>query len=69
MASNILKNNSFGGPTYFDRGWATCLSSRQEGINGLAKYLAGEKGGPRPSVNMDHVYVASCSTVFFIFSR
>ena len=28
MASNILKNNSFGGPTYFDRRWATCLGSR-----------------------------------------
>ena len=25
MASNILKYNSFGGPTYFDRRWATCL--------------------------------------------
>ena len=38
MASNILKNiKSFGGPTYFDRGWANCLGSRQEGRNGLAK--------------------------------
>ena len=27
MASNILKNNSFGGPTYFDRRWATCLGA------------------------------------------
>ena len=27
MASNILKNNSFGGPTYFDRRWAICLGS------------------------------------------
>ena len=31
MASNILKNNSFGGPTYFDRWWATCLGNRQDG--------------------------------------
>ena len=37
MASNILKNNGFGGPTYFDRRWATCLGSRQEGRTGLAK--------------------------------
>ena len=27
MASNILKNNSFGSPTYFDRRWATCLGA------------------------------------------
>ena len=37
MASNILKNNSFGGSTYFDRWLATCLGSRQEGRTGLAK--------------------------------
>ena len=37
MAFNILKNNSFGGPTYFDRRWATYLGRRQEGRTGLAK--------------------------------
>ena len=36
MASTILKNNTFGGPTYFDRRWATCLGSWQEGRTGLA---------------------------------
>ena len=56
MASNILKNNSFGGPTtYFDRLWATCLGSRQEGKTGLAK-VAGEKGSPS-SVKVAHVWV------------
>ena len=53
MASNILKNNSFGGPTYFDRRWATCLgavdkraelgwpSSRGKGLPAVCK------SGPR----------------------
>ena len=55
MVPNIFKNNRFGGPTYFDRRWATCLGSRQEGRTGLAKQK-GKKGGP-PSVKVAHVYV------------
>ena len=56
MASNIRKNNSFGGPTYFDRRWATCLGSRQEGRTELAKYVAGEIRGP-PSAKVAHIFV------------
>ena len=58
MASDILKNNSFGGPPYFDRQWgAPCLGavdiSREQNWAGQ---VAGEKGGP-PSVKVAHVYV------------
>ena len=56
MASNIINNNSFGGPTYFDRRWAACLGSRQEGRTGLSSQVAGEKGGLL-SVKVAHVYV------------
>ena len=44
MASDILKNNRFGGPTYFDRRWPACLGNRQEGRTGLAKQQG--KGWP-----------------------
>ena len=58
MASNILKNNPFGGPTHFYRRWATCLGSRDNLPNWQieAGQVAGKKGGP-PSVKVAHVYV------------
>ena len=54
MASNILENNNFGGPTYFVRRWATCLGSRQEGRTGLAKQQG--KRVARCSVKVAHIY-------------
>ena len=51
----ILKNDSFGGPTYFDGQWATCLGSRQEGRT-EAGQVAGEKGG-LPSVKVAPIHV------------
>ena len=58
MASSILKNNTFGGPTHFYRRWATCLGSRDNLPNWQieAGQVAGKKGGP-PSVKVAHVYV------------
>ena len=58
MTSNILKNNTFGGPTHFYRRWATCLGSRDNLPNWQieAGQVAGKKGGP-PSVKVAHVYV------------
>ena len=49
VASNILKNNTFGGPTHFYRRWATCLGSRDNLPNWQtpAGQVAGKKGGPR----------------------
>ena len=56
MASNILKNNIFDGPTYFDRRWATCLGSRDKRAELGWPSSRGEKGGP-PSVKEAHVYL------------
>ena len=58
MASNILKNNYFGGPTHFYRRWATCLGSRDNlpKWQNQAGQVAGKMGGP-PSVKVAHVYV------------
>ena len=58
MASNILINNTFGGPTHFYRRWATCLGSRDNLPNwqNQAGQVAGKMGGP-PSVKVAHVYV------------
>ena len=57
MASNILKNNGFGGPTYFDRRWLGHLPGQQTRRAELGwPSSRGEKGGP-PSVKVAHVYV------------
>ena len=57
MASNLLKNISFGGPTYFDRQWATCLGSRQEGAElGWPSSRLGKREALRLK-KMAHVYV------------
>ena len=58
MASNILKNNTFGAPIHFYRRWATCLGRRDNLPNWQieAGQVAGKKGGP-PSVKVAHVYV------------
>ena len=54
MASNILKNNGFGGPTYFDRWWATCLGAVDERAE--LGWPSSSEGGP-PYVKVAHVYV------------
>ena len=56
MASNILENNSLGGPTYFDRRWATCLGAVDKRQQNWASQVAGEKGGPPSALKVAHVY-------------
>ena len=53
MASNVLKTNSFGGPTYFDRRWANCLGAVDKRAELGWPSSKGEKGGP-PSVKVAH---------------
>ena len=58
MASNILKNNSFGGPTNFDRRWTTCLGGWAVDMRAELGWPSSRgKGWPPPSVTVAHVYV------------
>ena len=63
MASNIFKNNSFGGPTYFDRRRATCLAVDKRAEQGWPSSRG--KGWPAVCKSGPRLWK---STVFILFS-
>ena len=65
MASNILKNNSFGGPTYFDRRWppAWAVDKRAE----LGRWPS-SRGKGWPSVCKSGPSLCSFTVVFGLAS-